>query len=100
MVKCKILIFPIAQQDLIDIIGYLSTLSPQVAIKFFDLITEEISKLSDFLERCPLIKDSQLRLRNYRGLKCKNYLIFYVIAGDTVEIRRILYNRRQYEKLL
>jgi hypothetical protein len=51
-------------------------------------------------ERCPLAKDTQLRMRGYRTLLVKNYIVFYVINGKTVEVRRILFARRQYEELL
>jgi plasmid stabilization system protein ParE len=51
-------------------------------------------------ERCPLAKDIQLRLRGYRMLLVKNYIVFYLVSDKTVEIRRILYARRQYEGLL
>ena len=28
------------------------------------------------------------------------YLVFYVVVGDTVQIRRILYARRNYQSVL
>jgi hypothetical protein len=51
-------------------------------------------------ERCPLAKDIQLRLRGYRTLLINNYIVFFVISGKTVEIRRILYARLQYENFV
>jgi toxin ParE1/3/4 len=100
MEKYKILIFPRAQQDLLEIVEYLNSLTPQAAYKYYDLIINEIKGLSDFPERCPLLKDTQLHLRNYRALRCKNYLVFYTVTGKKVEIRRILYYRRHFESLL
>ena len=41
-----------------------------------------------------------LAAKGYRYLIVKNYLVFYVIVGDTVQIRRILYARRDYRSLL
>jgi len=100
MEKYKINIFPAAQSDLNDIVDYLNTLSPGSAIHYYDLIIEKVGTLTIMPERCPLAKDTQLRLRGYRVLLVKNYFIFYVINGKVVEIRRILYARRQYEGLL
>ncbi len=96
----KIKIFPTAKQDLEEVIGYLNTLSPDAASKYYDLLVEEIASLSKMPERCPKPKDLALAVKGYRYLIVKNYLVFYVIIGDTVQIRRILYARRDYRALL
>ena len=36
----------------------------------------------------------------YRYLVVEKYLVFFVVIGNTVQIRRILYGRRQYGELL
>jgi len=36
----------------------------------------------------------------YRVLPVKNYLVFYVILEDTVEIRRIVYTRVDLDEML
>lgn len=100
MENYKIKIFPRAKQDMEEVIDYLNTLSPDVALKYYDLLVEEIAGLSQMPERCPRPKDLALAARGYRYLMVKNYLVFYVIAGDTVQIRRILYARRNYKGLL
>ena len=100
MENYKIKIFPRAKQDMEEVIDYLYTLSPDVALKYYDLLVEEIAGLSQMPERCPRPKDLALAARGYRYLIVKNYLVFYVIAGDTVQIRRILYARRNYKGLL
>lgn len=96
----KVKIFPTAKQDLEEVIGYLNTLSPDAASKYYDLLVEEIASLSKMPERCPKPKDLALAVKGYRYLIVKNYLVFYVIIGDTVQIRRILYARRDYSALL
>lgn len=96
----KIKIFPTAKQDLEEVIGYLNTLSLDAALKYYDLLVEEIASLSKMPERCPKPKDLALAAKGYRYLIVKNYLVFYVIIGDTVQIRRILYARRDYSALL
>ena len=100
MERYKIKIFPAAQGDLKDIVDYLNTLSPDAALRYYDLITEKIGTLQELPERCALARDIQLRLRGYRMLHVKDYVVFFVVSGDAVEIRRILYAKRQYEELL
>jgi len=96
----RVRILPSAQNDLGEIVDYLNTLSRQTAFDYYDLIVEKIGSLAKMPERCPLAKDTQLRLRGYRFLIVKNYIVFFVIHENTVEIRRILYAKRQYRPLL
>ena len=93
-------IYPAAEQDLLDIIDYLNTLSPQTAMSYYDLLTEQIASLSTMPERCPHPRDLALTAKGYRYLIVKDYLVFYRIIGNTVQIHRILYGRRNYQALL
>lgn len=100
MEKYKVKIYPAAKQDLLDIVDHLNTLSPDAALRYYDLLTEEIAGLSYMPERCPRPKDLALAAKGYRCLLVKNYLVFYVVDRDTVQIRRVLYGRRDYSSLL
>lgn len=93
-------IYPAAKQDLLDIIDYLNTLSPDAAFRYYDLLTEQIASLSHMPERCPRPKDLALAAKGYRYLIVEKYLVFFVVVGDTVQIRRIIYGRRDYTSLL
>ena len=96
----KVKIYPTAQQDLLEIIDYLNTLSPEAALRYYDLLTEQIASLSQMPERCPKPKDLALAAKGYRYLMVENYLVFYTISGDKVQIHRTLYGRRDYRFLL
>ena len=45
MENYKVKIYPTAQQDLLEIIEYLNTLSPEAALRYYDLLTEQIASL-------------------------------------------------------
>jgi plasmid stabilization system protein ParE len=96
----KVILYPTAQQDLLAVIDYLNTLSGEVALRYYDTLTEQIASLSQMPERCPRPKNLALAAKGYRYLVVHDYLVFYVVSGDTVQIRRILYGRRDYERLL
>ncbi len=96
----KVKIYPAAKQDLLELVGYLNTLSPDAALRIYDRITEEIQSLSHMPERCPRPRDLALAAKGYRYLIVEKYLVFYVVERDTVQIRRILYGRRDYQSLL
>lgn len=96
----EVKIFPAAKQDLLDIIDYLNTLSADAALRYYDLLTGQIASLAQMPERCPRPRDLALAARGYRCLIVQNYLVFFVVSGRTVQIRRILYGRRDYRSLL
>ena len=96
----KVSIYPTAKQDMREIVQYLNTLSQESALANYDLLVEKIAGLAQMPERCPQLNDLALRAKGYRYLLVKNYLVFFVVAGDTVQIRRVLYARRDYRALL
>ena len=100
MESYRVRIYLAAKRDLLEIIDYLNTLSQDAALRYYDLLTEQIASLAHMPERCPKPKDLALAAKGYRYLIVKDYLVFYLISGDTVQIRRILYGRRDYRSLL
>ena len=62
----KIKIYPTAQQDFLDVIDYLNTLSPDTALRYYDLLTEKIASLAQSPERCPHPRDLALTAKGYR----------------------------------
>lgn len=96
----KVKIYPAAKQDLREIIDYLNTLSQQAALRYYDFLIEEIESLSQMPFRCPKPRDIALAAKGYQYLIVENYLVFYVVVGDTVQIRRILYAKRNYHGIL
>jgi toxin ParE1/3/4 len=99
MGKYKVLIFPSAKRDLQEIVDYINE-QPLQDIKLYDEIVESIMLLSQLPMRCPLMNSPVLRAKGYRVLVVHSYLVFYVVVGETVQIRRILHGRRKYEFLL
>lgn len=100
MERYNLRIYRKAQEDLEEIVNYLNQFYHETAIKYYDLIIEEISSLSLNPKRCALVREESLRKKGYRNLLVANYIIFYVIKGTTVQVRRILYNKQQYKSFL
>lgn len=96
----KVKIYSSAEQDLLDVIGYLNTLSPTAAAQYYDRLVEGINSLSKMPYRCPQPRDLALAAKGYRYLVVKDYLVFYTVQGDTVRIHRILYGRSDYQSIL
>ena len=89
-----------AQNDFLEIAERIKTLPPEEATEHFDNITKTARILVTAPDGCPYARDSQLRLRGYRMLTVDDYLYFFVISNKSVIIRRILYAKRQYDRLM
>ena len=100
MENYSVVLSPTAQRDFIGVIDHINTLPAEEAVQSMDSITENAKTLSKSPASCPYTKDSQLRLRGYRVLAAGDYLFFFVVSGITVEVRRVLSAKRQYERLV
>jgi len=89
-----------ARIDILDMVEHMNTLPPELAQQRYDQFVEQIETLKDSPERYPLAKDAQLRLRGYRTYQIGDYTLLFVIKGGTVEIRRVLFSKLHYERLL
>ena len=96
----NIKIYNKAQEDLSELVTYINHFYTETALSYYDDVIKSIESLTNMPERCPLVRDQILRLKGYRLIGVKNYIVFYVIKGKMVQIRRILYNKRQYKDLL
>ena len=99
MDEYNVIIYPTAQNDVSTIVEHLNVLPPEEAESYFEMLIKKAEILKSTPTNCPMAKDSQLRLRAYRTLATEDYLFLFVVSGRTVEIRRILYAKRQYERL-
>lgn len=91
---------PIAAQDLTEIIDYIKLDDPKAAMKLLDNIDDSVSKLELFPHMGTAPKDIRLQSLGYRILIIENYLVFYVVMDDVVEIHRIISGKRKYSFLL
>lgn len=93
-------LYPAAEQDLSDIVKGLKPLSEEAARSHYKLLLERIDSLSSMPERCARPWDPILAAKGYRYLVVKKYLVFFVVAGDTVQIHRILHAGSDYQSIL
>ena len=91
-----------AENDLDEVVEYLSNFSPSIARRYYDEIMVKSLSLTLMPQRCPFVQDKALRERGYRWLFVRNYTIFYVIdePNTLVDIQAIMYSGREYTALL
>jgi plasmid stabilization system protein ParE len=95
-------ILPLFEDDLNEIVDYIliRLRNPIAAERLVDdvetAINERLSCADDF-EPYPSTRE---REHPYYCIQVRNFSIFYVLIGDTMEVRRIQYSRRNMKKLL
>ncbi len=70
------------------------------AENFYDEVIKEIEKRSKNPEGFEKYISTKKRKNTYYRIYVKNYTIFYVVKENTMEVRRILYSRRNFDKLI
>ena len=93
---------PSFQQDLNAIMEYIIfTLgAPQAALNLLDELEKSINNLKEFPLAHRLYRSIKLISTEYRVLTVKNYLVFYVVLDESIEIHRIVYKKRNLSQLI
>jgi toxin ParE1/3/4 len=98
----KIRYLPIAQKDLQDILIYIleNLKSSKAAMDFINTLDESILRLKQYPYSCKMYQPQEPLEYEYRFLYVKNYLVFYAVIENIVEIHRIVYAKMNLEKLV
>ena len=89
-----------AQKDLIAIFEYISKDNPTAAISHLKRFDKAIFKLALNPLLGVIPNDTRLKKLGYRMLIVGKYLVFYVVKGQIVQIRRVIHGARRYSFLL
>jgi toxin ParE1/3/4 len=87
-----------AEQDLEAIGDWIAQENPERAYSFVNDLRNHCNRLGGFSERNPVFKIS--KLGELRKRTFGNYLIFYILKDNTVNIARILHGARDFSELL
>jgi addiction module RelE/StbE family toxin len=91
-----------AKQDLIGIKQYIkyNLQEPETAEKLISKIRNEINNLKLNPEIFTIIDDDFIKKLELRKLIVDNYIVFYKIKNNNIEIVRIMYGKRNWINLL
>ena len=93
-----------AKQDLIEIKRYIkyNLQEPDIANKLISKIKKAIEDIKNNPEVYAIIDDDFIKKLEIRKIIVDNYVIFYRIKSNTIEIVRVrvIYGRRNWIKLL
>lgn len=71
-----------------------------VAENFYNEVIQEIENRSINPKNYEEYIGNKKRKNAYYRIYVKNYIIFYVVIDNVMEIRRILYSKRNFERLI
>lgn len=90
------------EEDLNEIVDYIAfnLKNPTAAKRLVDDVEKAIYKRLT----CPLSFEPYHSVNNhpypYYQIQVKNFSVFYVVIGNTMEVRRIIYSRRDLTELI
>ena len=100
--KYRIRYLPLFEQDLVQTVSYITNVlkNPDAAEKLANDVEEAIlERLHNPLafEPYPSVKK---RKYPYYRIYVRNYVVYYVVMGDIMEVRRFLYGARDIDRYL
>lgn len=98
--KYEVVVTPSAQKDLTEIKSYFTDVLKTSSNSIFEKFLEQVKILKVHPFTYKVHQDPLLKLVGYRIIPIDNYLMFYVIKSNIVQIHRVLYAKRNYLQLL
>ena len=96
----KIVYLPLAESDLLQALDYIAfTLDAPKAAR--DLLTEfekTVQRIAEYPYACELYRTDRLMRDEIRKAPVKNYVLYYAVFQDRVELRRFIHGRRDRSK--
>ena len=93
---------PLVEEDLTEIVDYLTIhlRNPEAAARLVDDVETAILDRLPYAESFAAYPSRRERQRPYYHIRVRNFLIFYVVIGNVMEVRRIVYARRNWKQML
>lgn len=97
--KYKLRFLPLFEQDLNDTVDYISLKlkNPEAARKLVNEIQAAIRKRQACPKSFEPYHSKKEHKYQYYRIYVRNYTIYYVVIDDTMEVRRLLYQKRDRE---
>ena len=102
MGKYTLRYLPLAEQDLSEIVNYIQNNleNPIAAENTLSKIEAAILERLESPESFAVWQSKKQRPYPYRKINVGNYTVWYVVINHIMEVRRILYSRRDEETLI
>ena len=93
---------PLFKEDLLETVDYITNTlqNPKAAHRLVDDIESAIDKRLESPLLFAPYQSSTTREHPYYRINVRNFSVFYVVIDDTMEVRRLLYSKRNIDALL
>ena len=98
----KLTFLPLFEKDLLKATDYITNMlqNPSAAHRLVDDIELEIVKRLEMPLSFAPYQSSKIRNYPYYRINVRNFSIFYAVIDYTMEVRRLLYSKRNIDELL
>ena len=98
----RLQILPLFEDDLAEIVDYIShkLKNPIAAENLVDAVEKAIYDRLPVAEAFEKFQSVRERKYPYYHIFVKNFIVYYVVYDNVMEVRRILYNRRNIKELI
>ena len=92
----EIVYLPLAERDLLEALDYIAhTLeAPKAARELLAAFDETVRQIAAFPYACELYRTDRPMRDEIRKVPVKNYVLYYAVFQERVEVRRFLHGRR------
>lgn len=92
----KIVYLPLAENDLMDALDYIAYKldAPKAARDLLEEFDQTVQRIAEFPYSHELYRTDRPMQDEIRKVTVKNYVLYYAVFQDRVEIRRFLHGRR------
>lgn len=100
--KYRLRYLPLFQQDLTETVSYITNVlkNPDAALRLVDDVETAILERLNHPTSFEPYHSARQRPYPYYRIYVKNYVVYYVVIDDVMEVRRFLYGARDREKFL
>ena len=98
----KLTFLPLFEEDLLKVTDYITNTlqNPSAAHHLVDDIELAIVKRLEMTLSFAPYQSLKIRNHPYYRINVRNFSIFYVVIDDTMEVRRLLYSKRNIDELI
>lgn len=98
----RLVYLPLARKDLENIISYIADelKDPQAALNFLDALDSSLEQLKNFPYLGKRYQPRPTCDLDYRMIPVKNYLAFYIVTDETVEVHRVIYRKMDIPNII
>lgn len=96
----KIVYLPLAAADIGEAVDYIAEVleSPSAAESLLEELDKTVCQIAEFPYACELYRTDRPMKDEIRKVIVKNFVLYYAVFQDKVEIRRFLHGRRDRSK--